>query len=49
MITRIFRGKDSHVTIIYVSPVMVSPEIVAYYQKILDMTQSSCKFHFVTP
>ena len=36
-ISRIFASKDPNVDIIYVSPFQMTPDVIGYYQKILEI------------
>ena len=51
-ISRIFASKDPNVDIIYVSPFQMTPDVLGYYTKILeigDIDSGNKRVHFVVP
>lgn len=51
-ISRIFATKDPNVDIIYVSPFQMTPDVLGYYTKILeigDIESGNKRVHFVVP
>lgn len=38
-ITRVFRLRDPFLTIVYVSPIPLTEELISYYMKVLEISQ----------